>query len=197
MIYHSALTKEIETNELTSFEINNSTVFQNDISKCYLPPIYETCDLIYMELAWKSGIKEFNKRSKAKVQFNEYAKAICKMIEEFQKPIFLITGFCDVSNYPIPDNVLKTTINGSECAILIYHFDADILYHDLFAMKVKNDSDFLLSFLSNFDRFQTIGDLNCGYGKVGLKFYNMGKNFVMSDYNKKCIYKVKELIENE
>jgi len=193
MIYHSALTKEIETNELNSFEINNSTVFQNDISKCYLPPIYETCDLIYMELAWKSGIKEFNKRSKAKVQFNEYAKAICKMIEEFQKPIFLITGFCDVGSYPIPDNVLKTTLNGSECAILIYHFDVN--FDSNFTFELKNNSDILLNWLSNHYQFKTVGDLNCGYGKVGLKFYNMGKNFVMSDYNKKCIYKVKELIQ--
>lgn len=193
-MYHSALTEpEKVKGELELFEIKDSIAFCNDITICHYPRIFEKCDLIYSELAWKSGIEEFNKRADRKVSFKDYSKSICKLIKEFDNPIFLITGFCDVSNYPIPYDILKTTLNGSECDILIYHAKGQIKSEYL--RKIKKDANFLLDLLISYDEFQNVGDFNCGYGKVGLEFYKKGKNFVMSDYNKKCIYQIKELIQ--
>ena len=193
-MYHSALTEpEKVKGELELFEIKDSIAFCNDITICHYPRIFEKCDLIYSELAWKSGIEEFNKRADKKVSFKDYSKAICKLIKEFDKPIFLITGFCDVSFYPIPNDIFKTNLNGSECAILVYN--CSILFNPEILQQVKSDSNRLLDLLSKFECYKTVGDFNCGYGKIGLEFYKKGKNFVMSDYNKKCIYQIKELIQ--
>ena len=62
--------------------------------------MYNKCDIIYSEPAWKHGYDIFmNKAGFKKINFNEYVNDICKFLFDAKKPAIIITGINDSKLY--------------------------------------------------------------------------------------------------
>jgi hypothetical protein len=192
--YHSALKskKTIDLEPLHFWRCNGNYAFIHDIRKP-LPPVYAFCDVIYSEPAWSRGLKEFAKRVGAKpMKITEYAGYINLIISSCKKdvPVFLVVSKADIKYYRTPDRVINIKFsvhNNMDTLLLVYNYCGEIL--DGISQYTLIDQ------LAQ--EFNKVGDFNCGYGLTGKIFNANKKNFVMSDFNGKCIRYISKLFEEK
>lgn len=186
--YHSALQDELEIDkEILMCKNGGNEAHQHDI--CYgLPGYFEKCDILYSEPAWLDGFDKFIKRANGeKAIYDEYLLALTGIIQEGNKPLWLVIGKHAHKKLPKPERIEEIKIHNYKTTILGW-----------------NDQN-KYSFVSNYDfidqisnHFQFVGDFCCGYGNTGKAFISKGKRFVMSDINGKCIYYIaKEMMGYE
>jgi hypothetical protein len=181
LIYHSALTSPATNLSDTDYvSINGNIAMYNNVTNKSLPIEYDQCDIMYTELSWVAGIKKFNQRSNESTSYQEYMNGVSNIIMNSKVPIIIVSGKKDGRYLPIPNKVLDINLNGAKAQCYLYMADIDGTY---------NTTIDLLNHLAT--KYNCIGDFCCGYGNSGYIFMQNGKNFVMSDYNKKCITYIK------
>ena len=187
MSYHSALTPELKNlQEVDFYKIKNSIAFYYNITDHFgLPKEYNNCDVLYTELAWMKGLNNFNKRANIKSHYNKYILSINNIIRTNKIPIIIVTGINDSKKLLPPNMCLYTKLNGAKAMANVYNFKYNIKYD-------YNDTNIIIKNLSK--KFNCVGDFCCGYGNTGNIFYKNNKDFIMSDYNKKCIGFIKKNI---
>ncbi len=183
--YHSALQREHFSKEETQYTFDGNSALYHDISN-NLPTQFNKCDVLYSEIAWSSGHKKFNNRAESNTSYLNYISGIYRLIMTNQKPILIIGGKKDLRLLPQNYNqIIDTKINGGVAYLAVYNF--------VYAGPTDNNFE-VVKFLAK--AFNCVGDFCCGYGNTSKIFYEAGKNFVVSDYNKKCIGYIKQHYEN-
>tara|TARA_R110000765_G_scaffold350917_2_gene440904 strand:- start:280 stop:849 length:570 start_codon:yes stop_codon:yes gene_type:complete len=185
MKYHSALRDELENQkEITHYTIKDSLAFYHDVIHNFgLPKEYNKCDILYAEPSWSGGITKFDKRANTSTTYNEYVASLNNIIKTTTIPIVLIVGIKDSKKLRTPFERHITKIHGAKAFANIYNWSYKGPLDDTYTI-IEN--------LSN--QFDCVGDFCCGYGNTGEIFFKKNKNFIMSDYNKKCIGYIKENI---
>ena len=190
-IYHSSL-KSIQPltieNALESFAAEGCNVLKHDVCSSHgLPKVYERCDVLYSEPAWRAGYQTFQDRAEAKpTTYLDYVQAINRIVKSTTAPLWLIIGSHIIRKIVEPHRKLKVSIHGYDTNLLGW-----------------NDEEDYGSFETNYDfvrllaqKYDCVGDFCCGYGNTGRLFQEAGKKFVLSDLNGKCVYYVaKELLD--
>ncbi len=172
--YHSAHGEEKPNlKDLDFYESNGSIVFKHDLNNG-IPDIFHKCDCIYSEPAWQSGYKLFKKRANTKdFEYIDYMNSIQKTVTELKVPTFIVGGK-HMLRYLTPDHFIDIRFNG---------FYALLLQWNTELIEVKNNIK-ILDYLS--DKYDTVLDFSCGYGKHLLNF----NKFIASDVNGKCVHEV-------
>jgi len=157
------------------YNINDNIVMHHDIHNGY-NTIYNKCDIIYSEPAWKHGYDIFmNKAGFKKINFNEYVNDICNFLLNAKKPAIIITGINDSKLY-IKNLQFKT----HKIKLQVHNCNAMALFYNISPITVNNNID-LLNVISK--NYNNVGDFCAGYGNTADIFYQANKNFVMSDVN--------------
>ena len=185
--YHSALKneKEIEK-ELDQYIFDNGIAFYYDINKSdTLPSYFDKCDVLYAEIPWRAGIEKFNERVGSNQTYLDFMTSLSNIINNTKKPIIIPSGKLNQRHLPKADQVFETKLNGANAVVSVYNYHYTGNTKDIFAII----EDLSIS-------FDCIGDFCCGYGNSGIPFLLKNKGFVLSDYNKKCIYFVKNYYED-
>lgn len=184
-MYHSAMKEEYDSNfELLMYKKNGNLVCCQDITKPFTPTLMTALtnvDLVYSEPAWQRGYKTFLKRAGSKDStFNEYLEGINNVIAMFEGyPIVLVLGKHMLRKIkPQKAIPLKKGLNGGDCVLGLWNIDIP---------KVK-DTEELLHYLAK--EYNCVYDFSAGYGNTAEIFMEYGKNFICSDFNKKCVFQM-------
>jgi len=157
------------------YNINNNIIMQHDIHNGY-NELFNKCDILYSEPAWKHGYDIFmNNAGIKKNNFNQYVNDICNFIHYANKPSVIITGINDSKLY-----IKNLQFKSIQIKLQIHNCNAMALFYNIEPIVQNNNID-LLNILSI--RYNNIGDFCAGYGNTADIFYNKNKNFVMSDVN--------------
>ena len=174
--------------KLTRYESNGCIVIAHNVLDP-LPIEFQQCDILYAEPSWRSGIARFNERAGIKVDFKEYVNSIREIIINSEVPVVLNWGVNETKQMPVPDMAYMSKLwNISDCTLSIYNTHSE--------WPKFQSTESLFWWLSQ--KFECIGDFNCGYGNSGKRFLEQGKKFVMSDYDQQCVgYIAKTLMNYE
>lgn len=175
--YHTAVgVKNDIQNELEPidrYEIRDSVAFRHNLTDG-IPEEYRRCDVLYTETSWNAGQPTFNKRAGIESSWRDYMKALGETITELGIPSYVVTGRQGVAILPKPDSVSTVMLNGAKAQLVSYGENPNL-------RTEKSTIQWLAK------RHKIVGDPSCGYGRTGSIFLIAGKNYVMSDYNGKCI----------
>ncbi|MFW9872935.1 MAG: hypothetical protein ACFFG0_07525 [Candidatus Thorarchaeota archaeon] len=181
--YHSSLKSIKPLNikgKLHRKEYNGNIALCHDICNGSLPLEFNQCDVLYSEPAWKSGYSTFLERADKKDStYEQYISSINKIIMEYKynKAIWLIIGSHIIRKIVKPERILK---------INLHNFETNLCgWNDSNSYNFKTNYEFI-TLLSK--KYNCVGDFCCGYGNTGYIFQINKKNFVLSDFNPKCIY---------
>jgi len=196
MKYHSALSNELELLEETLLYQNSSGVaFKYDVTEKYIPKHFDKCDVFYSEISWTAGIQKFNERAGIVNSYMAYIDGIKKFIEQYpDKQIYIVAGKNENKVLPSGHRMIPTKLNGAPAIIYAYNLSEGEHRDYLTSRQIMNNCEHLIKELAIF--YDVIGDFCCGYGRTGNIFSDAGKQFVMSDYNGKCITYIKNHYEN-
>lgn len=166
------------------FTLGRSVALVHDLAAAggELPPEYGACDVIYTEMAWRPGYATFLKRAgAAESSFKSYMGALAAMAERMTVPVYIVTGRSLERYFPVPDQRLSALFpdalhKGGRCVVLVYR--------DEFTGPERITLDICGALP---DRFRCVGDPCCGYGNSGRVFAERGGDFVLSDFNPRCI----------
>lgn len=180
--YHSALSNgklEDASPLMGVFEYEGSAVFPWDINAATLskgiPEPYYSCDVIYAEPAWPSGLAAFDQRAGVtSPPFSVYAQRLGYIIRMLGKPSVMFASDRALSCMPPADFVTDAGLNGNRTKVGFWN--------GAYALG-NNNHEFIRDLASRYNR---VGDFCCGYGTTGRLFREAGKTFVMSDYNTVC-----------
>jgi len=181
-LYHTALKKGFVTysnvKETESAVHPKGVMLKNDIISNGLPEEFDRCDVLCAEPPWPKGFKIFNDRAGvAHESYSDLVVAFIKIIENNPKPIYLIIGESMLKRLPMPREVHKTTQNGGDALVAVWHGN-----YDGSCKSVNVICESLGS------RYKCLGDFTCGYGTCIVNFLSGGgSSFVASDYDGKCI----------
>lgn len=185
--YHSALRPEISGLEGCGFasDSDRNIAFCHDITKG-IHIAYNTCDIIYSEPSWIDGYQKFLERSESKEEstYLQYLDAINEWINQFECPFALLLGKHALKNICRFDSSITIKLFGYDAGIYGWRID-------LSKYQSKTNIEFIEKLANDFQR---VGDFCCGYGNTGKIFKERGKNFIMSDINKKCISYIRDNI---
>lgn len=176
-LYHSALKDEVDSlPSLDFYQNGKDIVFKHDVTKG-IPIIYNECDVIYSEPAWKDGYEKFMNR--ASLQSGSYLLYVLQMnhfIERSILPIYLVLGSHVLKEFKEPNWVIPIKLHGYMTNLCIWN-DVRLI--------AKTNYDVIEQLSQKYDR---VGDFNAGYGNTARIFRENEKNFVCSDFNPKCVY---------
>lgn len=189
LIYHSALSEPACDKSLDRFKSGGSVAIAHDVFAGHLPEDFNACDVIYAEPAWRAGFEKFNKRAGVEDQrtYSEYLKVISTIVTALNKPSIVISGrhakngFSDYDAVVPVQLVIPADPNGGDALAFLWNFPLDIE-----GMKTPA----IIQLLA--EHYGCVGDFCCGYGHTGKVFKENNKNFVLSDYNAKCIGYISE-----
>jgi hypothetical protein len=162
------------------YEDGPDVAFVNDVlEERSLPAEYERADVIFSDCPWPAGFARFEHR--AGINGNhpprswlDLLEAYIAQVQALDKPFVFSMNRSKHPELPQPDTKVPGRLNGARCMLWCYGIEVaggdvvDVL-HDLA------------------ERYETIGDPMCGYGRSGRIFNEHHRNFVMSDYNPFCI----------
>ena len=179
-IYHSALFDELKGQiGVKRVDYQQSTALVYDVISDVVPNEFFDCDLIYTEPCWKDGFNKFNDRAgvTSSRTYQGYIASMNDIILKLNVPTVVITGKHALRYWLQPNQMFESKlVHGSNCVALVYNFKLDRPYASVVDMLPELAA-----------KFNKVGDFNCGYGYTGKIFAGCGKNFVISDYNAKCI----------
>jgi hypothetical protein len=187
LFYHSALfDPQKEYEPIKRYCYGESLAFQHDILNG-LPKVYDECDIIYTEPAWQQGFYKFKKRRQDSGfgSFKQYMQSHHDFVSRSLLPIVIIGGKHHLKYLPSPDIILKDIklLHGYKSLIFLYRLEFK---------SIHRTTSSILAELSQ--RFDKVGDFNCGYGNTGIAFVKAGKKFIMSDADPKCIGAIREYL---
>lgn len=140
------------------------------------PGLFYDCDVFYSDLPWRSGFNVFEARSGIEGRsYKDFIRSIKLHVDHYRKPTVFVTGkhvLFDIN----PSAAYPTTLNGAPAMAMCWGITLN--WHKSERSILKDLSD----------RFGTVGDYCCGYGRTG-EFFD---KFVMSDYNAACVGHVAE-----
>jgi len=176
MHYHSALTQDVKVEPCNRFEKDGNIAFVHDLWHG-IADEFKLCSVLYTEIPWQAGLKKFDKRANIG-QERHYADFLHKVglwVTQLHKPTVIVLGKQSIKYLPIPDFTYTTEINKAPAIANVY------------GTRLTNITDEYSIIQQLLQAHHSIGDFCCGYGRVAKIAKEMGKNFVMSDYNPKCI----------
>ena len=180
--YHTALSKDFVTfsnvRPTSLVELPNGIIMQNDIVKNGLPDQFASCDFFYAEPPWPHGLKVFNKRAGvADFPYKHMASALNSVINDWQKPTYLIIGQNIVRQLVKPAQWLPTTLN------------KDAVFLAVWNDEYTGPSESASVILQNLGKkYEQIGEIMSGYGASVKSFLSGGgKRFVAADFDGKCV----------
>tara|TARA_R110002167_G_scaffold181283_2_gene381524 strand:+ start:377 stop:970 length:594 start_codon:yes stop_codon:yes gene_type:complete len=151
---------------------------RNIITEGYYEEL-ETCDIIYAEPPFPSGIKVFDERAKEKTQsYSKFAECFSTLWEKLnKKPRLAITNKRLEKFLSEPDFKTKVKLNTNWETLSCWGIEIPDKLTNLQACQYIGRS------------FSRIGDITCGYGipVMAFKKSKTGNTFVASDYDPHCI----------
>lgn len=196
--YHSSLTDPGIAPIVSRFNVGDSVAFVANICDG-LPREYNDCDIIYSEIAWRRTFAVFAKRSGVSSSYEEYIESIAVVASSAAlgdvAPTVIVCGKLDEKSLPVPTERVSVNLNTggrfvAEAVALSYGTSLPRLKTGKWENPATVD---LLSALA--DKYERIGDFCCGYGNSGMAFRAQGGSFVMSDFDPKCIGRIKQILE--
>lgn len=183
-IYHSALKEPIPVDfEIGKYSNGSDVVFKSDLRKISLETgYYASCDVIYSEPSWIDGFDKFISRANAELfSFEEYLLYISILIENCTRPFWMVMGTHALRRLPDPHRKAKIKLHGYTTNLIGWNDNHEYNFTDNY------------SFIKQLaEKYNYVGDFNCGYGNTGRIFQEAGKNFIMSDINGQCVYYIAE-----
>lgn len=187
--YYSALDKidtSVQYPALDKFKVGNSIAFYHDIEKG-ISMHYKDVDILYSEPPWVDGYLITQKRAKtSKKDYLRFMIGISRAIKLLRKPTIMVMGISHKKYLPETKTIIPVDLNGYKARAFVYNMKIDGL--DFM------DIDSLIKSLAK--KYNRVGDFCCGYGNTGRIFYEAGKEFVMSDINRRCIGFIQKYYEN-
>lgn len=160
-----------------------SVAFVRDVTRGpELPEEYQSCDLLYAELPWRSGYERYQVRAggvSAASDWPEFMTRVHGLIAGWQKPAVIVAGLHARSRMPAAGQELpvRLLVAGRQAALAF-------VYNAGFTTEWA-DTEGLLRYLAA--RFGRVGDFCAGYGRAPRAFTLEGGSFVASDINPRCI----------
>lgn len=186
--YHSALrpAQSVTPRDRYEHEGSGSVALQHDILGGEMLPVeYDSCDVLYSEIAWRPGFEKFNRRAgladKEGRSYAEYLNAVSEIIKSTTQPKVMLAGKHALKGLPKPVQQIEGTLNGGVAVFLTY----DGMHKPAPEITANPDSWDVLAVLGQM--YERVGDFCCGYGRSGMVFAKHEGSFVMSDYNRMCI----------
>ena len=183
-IYNSALlhnnTKIIEGLPPTNrFELDGCIgLRRNIITEGYYSEL-DSCDIIYCEPPFPTGIKVFDERAKEKTDYTDFCIKFALMWGEIKdKPKLAITNKRLLKYLPKPDMQISVILNKNLETLSCW------------GVELPNYRMSNLKWCEYLGQTYTrMGDITCGYGVPVLSFKKSrrGNTFVASDYDAHCI----------
>ncbi len=183
--YHSAHKPPVDAPALDRWEGNGCTAFVHDLTASpTLPADYDRCDVLMADLPWQKGYDTFNERAgvSAAPNYVGFMGAVGAVVESTTAPLYLVTGKHALSKLPTPDVTLPVILNagGTEYESLAVGY------------RPGDEADGRYTFVPELlhvmaQRYDTVGDFCCGYGRNARYFLRSGKHAVVSDFNAQCI----------
>jgi hypothetical protein len=145
-----------------------------------LPVDYGACDVLVTDLPWRTGFSKFNQRAGVEDArtYTGFMDRVSEIVESTSVPLYLVTGLHALPKLPKPDVVLPMRLNEDDAIAVSYRpgAEADRSYGVV--------PEFLHALAQ---RYNTVGDFCCGYGRSARFFLRSGKRAVVSDFNPRCI----------
>lgn len=175
--YHTALRDpEYKGDRYAWARTPKGPVFTYDLFLREYPTEFNSCDVFYSDLPWRSGFNEFEGRAgRSGREYLDFISAAKDHVRHYRKPTVFVTGKHVLFDLD-PDAAYPTTLNGQLAMAMCW---------GLTLSRHKSERS-ILTELS--ERFSVAGDYCCGYGRTGEYF----DAFVMSDYNESCVGYVAE-----
>jgi hypothetical protein len=183
--YHTALAAgvEITAPAVSRVEVDGSVAFQHDLMEG-LPADYEGCDLLYVDLPAPQGLAVFDGRVGVEERsYRDFIAAVAEIVAAVSTPTVLTVVSSQIRQLPPGDDEVEMERHGLPAVALAYRTS---LAPPAGRVVLGPRSDGVL-IASLAERFERVGDFCCGYGQTGRIFREVGKSFVMSDYNAPCI----------
>tara|TARA_Y100000310_G_scaffold140706_1_gene140121 strand:- start:2547 stop:2999 length:453 start_codon:yes stop_codon:yes gene_type:complete len=138
------------------------------------------CDVIFADMPWRPGYDEFNRRAGSSLghpPWPEFVQNVSRLVANIEAPVVLLWGK-HAERYMLPSEWQRPVESNGRPAILhgwrLDRFGADGM-----------DRLDIVRLLAH--RYDCLGDFCCGYGETGYIATQLGKRFVMSDFNALCI----------
>jgi hypothetical protein len=151
-----------------------------DLDTFRLPPEYDSCDLLYADLPWRSGYDRYVARAGAQtVSWSVLMTVVGLKLQGWRKPAVVVTGaharrFLPPAAQELP---VRMPVAGHQQAIAY-------VYNAGFTVEWDGTNELLDYLAARFDR---VGDFCAGYGWAPRAFLRAGGSFVASDINPLCI----------
>lgn len=159
---------------------DGSLAMVHDVLAGPLPDAYEDCDLLYADLPWRAGFPSYNQRAGVDDTrtYRQFLEAVTGVVRAARRPVVLVTGRHALSHLPTPTQILPVTMP------VLGQAAVTLLYNLVVADPWTTTTDALERLAGMYRR---VGDFCCGYGASANAFVQVGRTFVVSDYNPECV----------
>lgn len=184
--YHSAYLDAEPSQPRDWWTDGKSVAFVRDIADAYdldtfqFPAEYDSCDLLYTDLPWRTGYDRYVARANVQtVTWSVFMTAVGLKIGRWCKPAVVVTGlharrFLPPAAQELP---VRMPVAGRQQAVAY-------VYNAGFTTE-WDGTDELLDYLAA--RFERVGDFCAGYGWAPRAFVRASGSFVASDINPLCV----------
>lgn len=179
--YHSVHAPRVEVEPCQRWEGGGSLALVHDIMTGSLPVEFDSCDVLYADLPWRSGFNGYNTRAGVDDgrTYPAFMAAVSEVVRAQRRPVMLVTGRHALPLLPKPAQTLPVVMpvaNRQPALALAYNcvFRPD-----------WEDTAGLVARLATW--YRRVGDFCCGYGQSARAFTAAGRHFVASDYNPECV----------
>jgi hypothetical protein len=185
--YHSILKDELPIEqELESYQAGGSRVFRYDIvNDRPVPEIFKKAQVIYSEPAWPYKYDVLCKRAglkKDEIDYADYLENIWTLIHGLGVPAYIIASSKMMKILLDPELIVPVKLNGAEAKLCIWN----IPYDDFIFIENNSKNTDIIKYVVG--KYNTILDFSCGYGNIVRPALDVGKKFICSDFNAKCVY---------
>lgn len=141
------------------------------------PVEFQKADILYAEPAWRPGYDFFHQRAGVtpKLSWGAWMGALDANIRALGKPAIMACGKAAFRHINA-DRLQEMDLRKGEGWLAIYG--------DVGTIASFKDINIIKELAQ---RFATVGDFTCGYGRTGRAFVEAGGRFVMSDISAECI----------
>lgn len=181
-MYHTALKRGTEWNgePATHFAKDGNYAFQYDASKKDVLAAFTKADVFYCDAAWPHGLKQFNVRAGIECNIDAYYESLIVIANELNIAT-AITAAKRMQKFAINYRVEEIKLNGDKAYLYTKNISRRL------ARMTATD---ILHYLA--DEYNVALDISCGYGRTADIFSQHNKNWIMCDYNAKCIGYIKQ-----
>lgn len=178
--YHGAHLDPVEAPPVQAWKGVGVTAFVHDIIGKPLPDDYDQCDVLVTDLPWQKGYDTFNQRAGISDgrDYSDFLAAVSGIVESTTAPLYVITGRHALPKLPTADITFPIQLNEDAAVAVGYRPGGEA------GGRYSVAPEFLHALAQ---RYGTVGDFCCGYGRSARVFLRSGKRAVVSDFNPTCI----------